>query len=258
MTNMTKLSALVVAHNEENNIEGCLSSLSFADEIVVILDKCTDQTKELASQYTQLIFEGSWDIEGDRRNFGINACKFNWIIEVDCDERVSKPLADEVIVSIKKVDNGYFIIPFDNFIGNRLVRHGWGGYFGVGAAPRLFSKNSKVWGKQRIHPSIELLGFRGVLDNRMCHYVDRNISDMIHRLDRYSTARALDLIDSGDIGTFRSNLRRIFSRFLKCYVTRKGYKEGYYGFLVALCAGLYPILSFLKATLEAEKKTDKQ
>ena len=86
----------------------------------------------------------------------------------------------------------------------------------------------------------------------MDHYVDRNISDMILRLDRYTTVRARDLRESGDIGGFAHNVRRIFSRFYKCYVTRKGYREGQYGFLIALFAGLYPIMSYLKARLEAE------
>jgi len=75
---------------------------------------------------------------------------------------------------------------------------------------------------------------------------------MIARLDRYTTARAKDLRESGEVGSFAANLRRIFSRFFKCYVTRKGYREGLYGFLIALFAGLYPMLSYLKARLEHE------
>ena len=72
---------------------------------------------------------------------------------------------------------------------------------------------------------------------------------MLIRLDRYTTSRAQDLRRSGDIGTYRRNLRRIFSRFWKCYIGRRGYREGPYGFLIALCAALYPILSYLKATV---------
>ncbi|MCX7355977.1 MAG: hypothetical protein NTY59_14345 [Alphaproteobacteria bacterium] len=86
----------------------------------------------------------------------------------------------------------------------------------------------------------------------MAHYVDKNISDMIRRLDRYTTARAADMRASGQIGTTSDNLRRFFSRFYKCYVSRKGYKEGGYGVLLALMAGLYPLLSHLKAKLEKE------
>ena len=89
-----------------------------------------------------------------------------------------------------------------------------------------------------------------MLTNRLDHFVDRNVSDMLKRLDNYTTARAADLRDSGQIGGFANNLRRFFTRFFKCYVRRKGYREGGYGFLIALCAGLYPLISHLKARLE--------
>ena len=95
-----------------------------------------------------------------------------------------------------------------------------------------------------------MTGPEGRLTQRIVHYVDRNISDMFMRLDRYTTVRAQDLRESGDIGSFAHNIRRIFSRFYKCYIGRKGYREGKYGFLIALFAGLYPIMSYLKAHLE--------
>jgi hypothetical protein len=89
-----------------------------------------------------------------------------------------------------------------------------------------------------------------MLTHRINHYVDRNISDMIKRLDSYSSARAKDLKESGDIGSMANNVRRFFSRFIKCYIFRKGYKEGGYGLLIALFAGLYPLISHIKAKVE--------
>lgn len=245
-----KLSALVVAHNEEDHLDACLSALKFADEIVVVLDKCTDGSKAIAAKYTDQLVEGSWEIEGPRRHAGIDACVGDWILEVDADERVTDDLASEVRSAIQDAPFGHFLIPYDNYVGERLVRYGWGGSWGVSATVRLFSKGAKVWGQQRIHPGVELQGERMWLKNRMVHLVDRDISDMIMRLDRYSTARARDLRASGDIGSFANNLRRLSSRFIKCYFGRKGYKEGHYGFLIALMAGLFPMLSYLKARLE--------
>ncbi len=247
-----QLSALVVVHDEEAQLAECLDTVRFADEIVVVLDKCSDRSQEIASAYTTHLFEGSWDIEGERRNFGIGKCSGDWILEVDADERVPSGLAREIRETIQGAQRGYFLIPYDNYIGKRLVRFGWGAYWGVSATVRLFSKGAKSWGGQRIHPSLELTGVRGRLETPMIHYVDRDISDMIARLDRYTTARARDLRDLGDIGSFAANLRRIFSRFFKCFIIRKGYREGIYGFLIALFAGLYPILSYLKARLHED------
>ncbi|MEK9660949.1 MAG: glycosyltransferase family 2 protein [Alphaproteobacteria bacterium] len=252
-----RLSALVVAHDEEAQIADCLSALDFADEVVVVLDRCTDRTQEIAERMGARTLSGAWPLEGPRRNAGIAACEGDWVFEVDADERVPPELAAEIRDVIADAPFGYFLVPFDNYVGDRLVRYGWGAAWGVSAAARLFARGAegpaKVWGDQRVHPALELRGARGRLEGRMIHYVDRDISDMLQRLDRYTSAHAADLRASGDIGTFAHNVRRIFSRFWKCYVARRGYREGPYGFLIALMAGLYPILSYLKARLEDER-----
>ncbi|MBE0530658.1 MAG: glycosyltransferase family 2 protein [Rhodospirillales bacterium] len=252
MTIGPRLSALVVAHNEEAQLAACLERLGAADEIVVVLDKCTDGSKEIALRFTDRILEGDWALEGARRNVGLDACTGDWILEVDADERVPAALIEEIRSAIVNAEPGYFLVPFDNYVGNHLVRHGWGASWGVSAAPRLSARGAKRWGDQCIHPRLQLTGPKRWLKTPIDHFVDASISDMIQRLDRYTTARAQDLRDSGDIGSFVNNLRRMVSRFVKCYIGRKGYHEGYYGFLIALFAALYPMLSYLKARLERE------
>ena len=247
----TQLSVLVIAHNEERQLADCLACLGFADEVVVVLDRCCDRSREIALEFTERLVEGAWEREGPRRHAGIDACRGEWILEVDADERVTQQLAQEIRRTIVTSSADWHLIPVDNFIGERLVRWGWGGSFGRSAHAALFRKGAKRWGEQRIHPAVSLSGRQGqTLTSRLLHYVDRNISEMLLRLDRYTTARAQDLRESGDIGSYRRNLRRVVSRFCKCYFGRKGYREGPYGFLLALCAGLYPILSYLKARLE--------
>ncbi len=250
MTTST-LSALVVAHDEEQQLAACLDRLQFADEIVIVLDRCTDDSGVIARRYTENILQDAWPIEGERRNAGIAACSGDWIVEVDADERLPEALAQEIRATIRDASPGYFLIPFDNYIGDRLVRYGWGASWGVSAAPRLFSKGAKRWGDQRIHPRLELQGRKRALKTPMTHLVDRGLSDMLRRLDRYSDARAADLRDSGDIGSLANNIRRVFSRFFKCYVGRRGYREGAYGFLIAVFAALYPLISYLKARDES-------
>ncbi|MBO20929.1 MAG: glycosyl transferase [Rhodospirillaceae bacterium] len=256
-TDKPRLSALVVAHNEEAELDDCLTALAFADEIVVVLDRCTDRSEEIARTYGAVIEVGAWEIEGARRNRGIEICTGDWILEVDADERVTDALSAHIRETIGRAPYGHFLIPYHNYVGDRLVEFGWGAAWGVTATVRLFANDSvhgpaKIWGEQRIHPALELKGEAGRLDVPMVHYVDRNISDMIHRLDRYTSARARDMRQTGELGSFARNVRRIFSRFWKCYVSRRGYREGQYGFLIALMAGLYPILSYLKAHLEDE------
>jgi len=248
-----RLSALVVARNEEAQLRDCLSGLTLADEIVVVLDRCDDCSAEIAREFTYRVIEGAWEREGDRRNAGIAACRGEWILEIDADERVGRELAGEIRATIAASPAAWHLIPVDNYVGDRLVRWGWGASFGRSAYAGLFRNGAKKWGAQRVHPAITLSGAQGcTLEARLVHHVDGNISDMLRRLDRYTSLRAQDLRESGDIGSFGRNLRRIFSRFWKCYVGRRGYREGAWGFLIALCAGLYPILSYLKARLEPE------
>lgn len=251
---MMKLSALVVAHNEQARLAACLEKLAFADELVVVCDKCTDDTKMIAQSFGAVVVEGAWDIEGDRRNTGIGACGGDWILEVDADEHVPPALAAEIRRVIESSAADWHEIPVDNYIGERLVRHGWGGSYGKAAYPGLFRKGVKVWGRDRVHPSLRWSGRKGpMLTCRLDHFVDRNISDMVRRLDSYSTAKARDLRAKGETwGSTASNMRRLVSRFFKCYVRRGGWREGGYGFLIAVCAGLYPVLSHFKAKYEKD------
>jgi glycosyltransferase involved in cell wall biosynthesis len=251
---MATLSALITARNEEGRLGACLERLGFADEIVVVLDKCTDGTKDIALAHGARIIEGAWDIEGDRRNTGIAACTSDWVLEVDADEHVPPELAEEIRRIIATTAFDWHEILVDNYIGDRLVRHGWGASYGKPAYPGLFRKGVKLWGRDRVHPRLEWKGRKGpMLACRLNHYVDKNISDMIRRLDSYSTARARDLRERGETwGSTASNVRRLVSRFFKCYVARGGWKEGGYGFIIAVCAALYPMLSHLKAKYEKE------
>jgi len=247
------ISALVVAHDEEAQLAECLCRLGFADELVVVLDRCRDRSREIALGFTERLVEGAWEREGPRRHAGIDICRGDWIVEIDADERVTPELAAEIHEVAERSSASWHLIPVDNYIGDRLVRWGWGASFGKSAFAGLYRNGAKHWDDQRVHPAVMLSGVQGAtLTARLVHRVDRNISDMLARLDRYSSARAQDLRESGDIGSYRRNLRRILTRFWKCYISRRGYREGPYGFLIAVCAALYPILSYLKARLEKE------
>ena len=254
MNGIAKISAVISIHNEERQLADCLETLAFADEIVVLLDKCTDGSEAIAKRFTDQIVHGDWPTEGQRRNTGIEACSGDWVFEIDADERVPSALADEIRCTVNSTTDDWHEILVDNYVGETLVRWGWGASFGKAAYPGLFRKGVKIWGDQRVHPSLTWSGRKGkMLTGRLIHFVDRDVSDMVKRLNSYSTARAKDLREQGNIGSTANNVRRVFSRFFKCYVLRKGYQEGGYGLIIAICAGLYPLLSHLKAKLDSPK-----
>lgn len=250
-----RLSALIVARNEEARLQDCLASVAFADEVVVVLDRSTDGSAAIAAFAGARIIEGSWELEGDRRNAGLDACSGDWILEVDADERVNAELAEAVRAAIATSTHAWHQVPVDNYVGERLIRFGWAGSFGTTSVPRLSRKGAKRWRAQRVHPGLDWTGQEGPKIERgaLVHLVDRDISDMLRRLDKYSSAKAADLLASGEIGTLRANVRRFFSRGFKSYVSRRGYREGGWGALLALCTGAFPLLSYLKAALEPDR-----
>jgi hypothetical protein len=176
------------------------------------------------------------------------------VLEVDADERVDAALAQAVRETIATSAFAWHQVPVDNYVGDRLVSFGWAGSFGTTSVPRLFRRGAKRWRAQRVHPGLDWTGTEGprITQGALVHLVDRDISDMLRRLDRYSSAKAADLIATGNIGTLRGNVRRFVSRGFKSYVSRRGYREGGWGVLLALCTGACPLLSYLKAKLEPE------
>lgn len=255
---MGRLTAFVCAHNEETNLAQCLERLRFADEIVVLLDRCTDGSEAVAHKLADRVICGSFPLEGPRRMAALASCGGDWILEIDADELLPVALAEEIQTLLQHpCAADWFLLPVDNFVGNRLVRHGWGGSFGTTAVARLYRRGCKSWGMQRVHPTVQMLGRSGgLLKNAILHQVDASISDMILRLDRYTKLRAMDLRATKVRPSLPSNLFRGFRRFIKCYVRRRGYREGGWGLLIALMAALYPILSVLRARLEPSNPTE--
>jgi len=243
-----KLSALICAHNEEARLAECLDGVAFCDEIVVVADRCTDRTQEIARQFGARVIAGIFPLESQRKEAGVKACVGAWILEVEADERIDPALAAEIRAAIVSPCGDWFHIPVDNYVGTTLVRHGWGGSFGTSSVVRLYRHGAKRWKPQRVHPGVILEGSSaGSLAIPMRHHVDEDIGDMLDRLGRYTALRAADLADQGDAGELWDNVFRGLRRFWKCYVRRGGRREGGLGFLIALMAGLYPILSHLRA-----------
>ena len=156
------VSAVVVAHNEEAQLADCLAALSFADEIVVLLDRCTDRSRDIAKRFADRVVEGAWPREAPRRSAAIAACTGEWIFEADADERVSPALAAEIRAVIAHSSASWHLVPVDNYIGDRLVRWGWGAFFGRSAHAGLYRRGVKNWADDRVlHASVTLTGQQG-------------------------------------------------------------------------------------------------
>jgi glycosyltransferase involved in cell wall biosynthesis len=250
---MKRLSALAVVHNAEALLEACLDSVAFADEIVVVLDRCTDGSKAVALARGAHIVEGAWPLEGPRRNAGLAACTGDWILEIDADERVSEALARDIREAIADAPHGSILVPFENRIGGVTIVHGWGAYNGVSAKRCLFAAGTKTWGRGRLHPEVVQAPIVRTLRAPMIHDVYRDLPHMYERLLRYARLAGEDMAERNAIPTPVKTARRVLSRFWKSYVAREGRKEGFYGVALGLYSALYPLLSHLMA-LEARRR----
>ena len=252
---MSKLTALIVAHNEEAILSECLERLSFADEILVVLDRCTDASKEIALKFGARTLEGGWEIEGARRMAGIDACTGPWILEVDADEWIEAPLAQEIAAVVRLDQADFYFTPIHNYVGKRWVRYGWLAALAPDLRGSLFRKGFKTWGMQMVHPQVSYSGRRGDdLVQGVRHNFVADVSGLIQRFNRNTSLRADDFTHRGEIGRTVTMARKAVSRFWKCYVARQGYREGGIGVITAMLAALYPLVAHLKAQEAASNK----
>lgn len=250
---MSNITAVVCVHNEERRLAACLDHLGFADEVVVVLDRCTDRSRAIAEQRGCVVVSGVFPLEGPRRAAGASAASGDWILEVDADEWVGPALALEIRSVLHTDGASWMKIPVNNYVGDRHIRHGWGGSFGTTLAARLYRKGVKRWGAERVHPKVMFDGPQGPsLTAGLRHQFGEGVSCVLRRLDRYTELRAQDLREHGGRTGVADNARRGLQRFLKCYFKRGGWREGHWGLLISLMAGLYPLISALRADLDAQ------
>ena len=240
------ISALIIARNEERNIEDTLKSLSFVDEIVVILDRSIDATQKICKKYTTKIFCGSWVCEGQRRNYGIRRCSSEWVLEVDADEIISRSLKREILIKKNNKNFDYFYIKLLNFVGSRPIKFGWMACMAPDGKFCFFKKKSKKWNKGLVHPGYSMNGKKGPeLENYIVHRMSNNISDLVSRFNRNTSLYSLELRNQKHLK--KISLRKVISRFIKSFFSRKGYKSGKIGFLIAILNSIYPLVALIKS-----------
>lgn len=238
------LSVVIITKNEEERICQCLESVLWADELIVVDDESTDKTVQIASRYTDRIFNRRMDIEGRHRNWAYAQAKNEWVLSLDADERVSKELKAEII---SLFNNGLkfdgYAIPRRNYIGNYWIRYG--GWY-PSPQMKLFKKDIFRWEEVEVHPRAIFNRPCGVLKSDIIHYSYKDFGDFLNKLNRQTAWEAKKWVDDKRDMTLGKALWRTVDRFFRGYIGKKGYKDGFVGFVVACFAGLYQIISFAK------------
>ena len=238
------LSVVIISKNEEKNIEECLKSVQWADEIVLVDDYSNDRTVEIAERYTHRIIQREMEIEGKHRNFAYDQAQNRWILSLDADERVTPELKKEIVDVLSNGTHFFgFTIPRKNFIGNYWVQHG--GWYPSGQL-KLFQKEKFRYEEVEVHPRAFMNGPCGQLKSEIIHYSYRDFSDFLKKLDNQTTREAKKWFSTGRKMRLGKALWRTLDRFFRTYLVKKGYKDGVVGLVVALFAGFYQILSYAK------------
>lgn len=230
---MNAISVFVPVLNEEDKIADALQSVQWADEIVVVDTGCTDRTIDIARQYDCRIEHLNFEGFGNLRNASVSLCKHNWILSIDADERVTPDLQREILDKVR--DNGSldaYFIPRRNFFMNRWIKHcGW---YPDYCQPKLFRKGALTYHQDMVHEGFDVHGKVGHLKNDVLHYSFRDLSQVILKMDHYSTLGMQKLEQQGKQASMASALLHGIGAFLRIYIFKLGLLDGWPGFVIAL------------------------
>jgi len=244
MSEKVGLSVVILTKNDASRISRTLESVKWADEIIVVDDESTDHTLDIVRKYTDRIFIRKMDIEGRHRNWAYSQAKNAWVLSLDSDEIVSPQLKEEITRVLKNNprENG-FTIPRRNYIGDYWVKQG--GWY-PSPQLKLFRKDKFRYEEATVHPRAFMDEPCGHLRCDIIHYSYRDIEDFLGKLNNQTTREAKKWLAQGKPMRLVRFLWRSCDRFIRTYVGRKGYKDGFWGFVVAYFASLYQFISYLK------------
>jgi glycosyltransferase involved in cell wall biosynthesis len=229
---MQKISAYILAFNEAEKVKAAVESILWADEVVVVDSGSTDDTAEIAAGLGARVVQVPFHGFGDLRNRAIAACSHDWIFSLDADERCTKAVRDEILGLLAGAPpHDVYRVPRRNYMMGRWIRgSGWYPNF---RQPQLFRKGSMRYTLEPVHEGYELIGDKpvGTLDNAIWQFPFRNLEEIIAKANRYSSLGAQKL--AGKRVSMAGAVGHGLWAFLKHYVFKCGFVDGWAGFVIA-------------------------
>ncbi|MFA5038997.1 MAG: glycosyltransferase family 2 protein [Candidatus Omnitrophota bacterium] len=249
------LTAVILTKNEEENISACIQSLKdWADEIIVVDDLSTDATVKIAQGAADKVILRKMEVEGTHRNWAYAQAKNSWVLSLDADETVTEELKREISQALASTEHACFSVPLRNFIGGYWVRHG--GWYPA-AKVRLFRKEKFKYEDAVVHPRVEVQGSCGHLKSDIIHKGYPDFTHFLASLNRQTTLEAQKWVTTNrKMGQGKIAWRAI-DRFFRRYLRKKGWKDGYVGFMVAFFDTMYQLISYAKFRQMLDEKNKK-
>ena len=230
---MPSLSVVIITHNEEEMIKGCLESVNWADEIIVVDGDSQDKTRAIVSQYTKKVFTRKFTGFASQKNFAIGKATQDWILLLDADERVSGELRTEItrLLTSKPAKVAYDITFVNYFLGRRMNYGGWQHETHI----RLFRKGKARYVDQEIHEYLDIKGAVAPITGPIYHFSHRDISSNLLKTDHYAQLEAhYHYLRHSPTVTRWSLFKGVVDHFWYRYIREKGYLDGMEGFIEAM------------------------
>lgn len=240
-----RISACIIAFNEADRIGDCIRSVQWCDEIVVVDSHSADRTREIAAELGARVIERDWPGYVAQKTFATRAARYDWILSIDADERVSPRLSEEIIALR---DAGFpgavaWRLPRMSCYLGRWIRHGaWYPDYVV----RLFDRRHGQWGGCDPHDRFEAGGPVGRLRHDLWHYPYRDFGEHLRGIDQYTTITAQGMSARGRRARLSDLVLRPWVRFVRSYILRAGFLDGWRGLLLAYLAAHYVRLKYAK------------
>ena len=228
-----KISVYIIAYNESEKIKDCINSILWADEIIVADSHSTDGTSEIAENLGAKVIHIDFNGYGNLRNKAISHCNGDWIFSLDSDERCTIAVRDEILETIKNADCDIYRVPRKNFFMGRWIKYsGWYPNF---RQPQLFRNGKMAYDLKPVHEGYISHSSKaiGTLKNAIWQFPFKNMEELIHKTNRYSSLGAQKLIDRGKKGSLFLALMHALWSFTKHYIFKLGFLDGGPGFVIA-------------------------
>jgi glycosyltransferase involved in cell wall biosynthesis len=249
------LSVVLITLDEEANIAGCLASVSFADEVIVVDSGSTDRTVALAeSAGAKVVRTTDWPGFGAQKNRALDHASQHWVLSLDADERVTPALQAEILSVTANPAPGceaWDMPRRSSFCGRYMAHSGW--Y--PDRVTRLFRRGSARFSDDIVHERVVAQGPVGHLRNDLLHATYPDLETMLAKLDRYSTASARAMFERGVRSSVAGALARGAWAFVRTYLLRLGFLDGRMGLALAISIAETTYYKYLKLWLLGQPKS---
>jgi glycosyltransferase involved in cell wall biosynthesis len=229
---VASLSVIVITKNEARNIEACLRSVSFADQIVVLDSGSSDETAEIArAMGAQVSENGDWQGFGVQKNRALGLATSDWVLSIDADERVTPALQAEIIKTLRNPACQVYDLPrLSSYCGQYMRHSGW--Y--PDRITRLFQRGTAAFSAELIHEKVITAHSLGHLNATLLHESFTDFEDVLDKVNRYSSAGAQLLLERGSKASVGKAIAHGLWAFFRTYVLRLGFLDGRMGLVLAV------------------------